>query len=151
MRVKNLYGNVYGRLEVISQPIQHKGKIYYDCRCSCGKITRVRADSLTKGSTRSCGCLFRDAHINTFYKINIFKDGTQPSKIGAKTVSNKSGVVGVNWDKARGKWQASIRFRHKKYNLGRFSTIKEAKEAREQAEEKLLKEYEWYNNLNKKR
>jgi hypothetical protein len=37
-----------------------KGKAYVACRCSCGAMTNVRADHLTSGKIRSCGCLARE-------------------------------------------------------------------------------------------
>lgn len=40
--------------------------------------------------------------------------------------SNRSGVRGVTWDKARNKWLAGIRHHGRTYNLGRFNTIEEA-------------------------
>src|SRR6185436_16802762 len=30
------------------------------CKCDCGQITEVFANSLTSGNTRSCGCLWRE-------------------------------------------------------------------------------------------
>jgi hypothetical protein len=65
--------------------------------------------------------------------------------------ANKSGVVGVNWDKSRGKWQASIRFQGHKYNLGRFDFIQDAIDARKEAEKQIFGGFiKWYE-LNKKR
>jgi hypothetical protein len=52
----------YGRLLVVwlDEPyrdlrgISHRR---YVCRCDCGAVVSVRANSLTGGETRSCGCL----------------------------------------------------------------------------------------------
>lgn len=43
--------------------------------------------------------------------------------------ANTSGVVGVSWQKQRGKWQAKCQVRGKTYNLGNFDTIPEAASA----------------------
>ena len=48
--------------------------------------------------------------------------------------ANKSGVVGVSWDKQRDKWGASIKLKDKKLHLGRFDTKEEAIQARKEAE-----------------
>jgi hypothetical protein len=48
--------------------------------------------------------------------------------------NNTSGVNGVTWYAARGKWQASIRVNHKTIMLGRFSDIEAAATARKKAE-----------------
>lgn len=49
--------------------------------------------------------------------------------------NNKSGCVGVCWDKNRNKWHVMIG----KKNLGRFSSFDEAVKARKQAEKEYLK------------
>ena len=83
-----------------------------------------------------------------------FVAGTQPCKIQidpTPTKANKSGVVGVNWDKSRRKWQASIRFRGHKYNLGRFKNIQDAIDARKAAEREIFGNFiEWYENERRK-
>jgi len=48
--------------------------------------------------------------------------------------NNKSGHVGVHWDKSRGKWLASIKIHRRCINLGRFKDIRHAISARKQAE-----------------
>ena len=52
-----------------------------------------------------------------------------------KRCSNE--VVGVSWEKSRNKWTASIRAYGKRYFLGRFKSLEDARRAREQAELKL--------------
>jgi hypothetical protein len=50
----------FGRLEVLSGPIERDahGHRFRRCRCvACGQIVRVRDDALVAGRTRSCGCL----------------------------------------------------------------------------------------------
>lgn len=59
----------------------------------------------------------------------------------SKTSKNTSGVVGVYWDKSRGKYAASICInRHSKF-LGYFNTVEEAAEARRQAEIEYFGEF----------
>ena len=45
--------------------------------------------------------------------------------------SNKSGFVGVFFDKLQNKWVASVRFNSKQIHIGRFKTIEEAVEVRD--------------------
>lgn len=40
--------------------------------------------------------------------------------------ANTSGVTGVGWDKARGKWQAQVTLNRRRKTLGRFSDLGEA-------------------------
>ncbi len=58
---KDLKGKVFGNLTVTE--VSHVDKhhiIWWKCICSCGKETVVRAASLLKGVTQSCGCLRRE-------------------------------------------------------------------------------------------
>ena len=51
-------GDVYSRLTVSEEVGKDKhGNKLWKCICSCGKITVVTSNNLTKGHTKSCGCL----------------------------------------------------------------------------------------------
>jgi hypothetical protein len=53
-------GTRFGRL-VAMRLLGSLNKVrMWECACDCGGVTRVSAQSLTRGSTRSCGCLQRD-------------------------------------------------------------------------------------------
>jgi len=59
---KRFLGKKFGRLTVISyshSKSQHSGysRAYWNCICDCGKEVKVRSDHLSRGTTRSCGCL----------------------------------------------------------------------------------------------
>ena len=146
-----IIGRKFGKLIVESQ-IEDTDK--YVCTClDCGGKAIRHYKSLTQDRVPmcdSCGYTVRTKHL----KEKVFIDGTQPSKIQldkAPTKANKSGVVGVNWDKSRGKWQASIKFKGHKYNLGRYEFIQDAIDARKEAEKRIYGEFlEWYENVYKK-
>jgi hypothetical protein len=59
-------GNRFGRLVVleIMPPSYGKGS-YWLCECDCGELTIVSRSNLTGGHTRSCGCLAREASIES--------------------------------------------------------------------------------------
>lgn len=58
--LKNIVGQVFGRLTVL-EIAGHRGKnVIWRCRCTCGVIKVVSGDSLRKGNTRSCGCLNKE-------------------------------------------------------------------------------------------
>ena len=146
----NYAGKIFGFLQVIeradSKYVGGIKKVYWKCRCiKCERIVEVRADCLRNGYTSSCGCLVKDKDIPKQLK-NEFVNGTQLSHVQSiPTKANKSGVVGVNWDKSRNKWQASIRFQGRKYNLGRFDDFDEACKVRKEAEETIFGNFlEWY-------
>lgn len=138
----DLTGKVFGNLKVIKRAkgrMRGKAKrVCWLCKClNCGKIVNVFADSLTGKYPRDCECS-RERHLPESIKRE-FVNGTQISKLQAKpTKANKSGVVGVNWDNSRGKWQAAIRFQGHKYNLGRYSSFEAACQARKEAEIKYF-------------
>lgn len=52
-----LVGFVFGELTVLCRdPMKDGRKVYYLCRCSCGKIVSVRQDKLRNGQAINCGC-----------------------------------------------------------------------------------------------
>ena len=48
-------GTKHGRLTVIRKSHRKNGKRWWECKCDCGKITKVRCDRIGK-NTVSCGC-----------------------------------------------------------------------------------------------
>ena len=57
----DLIGQAFGRLLVTAYAGQSKNRQYlWSCKCSCGGSTTVTASNL-KNSTKSCGCLRREA------------------------------------------------------------------------------------------
>jgi len=59
-RPKDLTGQTFGRLTVLSFSHRHKGHRFVKCKCECGNTTIVRKTHLTSGNTKSCGCLVAD-------------------------------------------------------------------------------------------
>lgn len=55
--------------------------------------------------------------------------------------NNKSGVVGVNFNKEKGKWEATIKVDRKSIYLGRFDKKEDAVEARIKAQDKYFGEF----------
>lgn len=58
-----------------------------------------------------------------------------------KQKNNKSGIIGVHWDKKSEKWKATIRLNGKPIYLGRFDDLEEASQARKDAEIKYFGEF----------
>ena len=58
-RFRNLTGQVFGRLRVISYAGLHKKGVtrLWSCQCSCGNGCVTGAGSLMSGGTASCGCI----------------------------------------------------------------------------------------------
>lgn len=54
-------GHKYGRLTVLRQLKKRRGnRVYWYCRCDCGKHTAVSSGNLSSGVVKSCGCLSLD-------------------------------------------------------------------------------------------
>lgn len=58
-RIKDLTGSRYGKLVVISlsQKRSKWGETIWNCLCDCGNLKEIVGRSLTRGKTKSCGCL----------------------------------------------------------------------------------------------
>lgn len=135
---KDRIGEQHGKLKIIS-----KLPNGYMSICECGEERFISAKTLAKQPPMMCEQCARHQQAAAV-RSKVFDDGTQPSKIKLDkepTKANKSGVVGVNWDKSRGKWQASLRFKGHKYNLGRFDNLQDAIDARRKAEEEIYLPY----------
>lgn len=58
---KNLIGNTYHRLQVISLSDKNNcNKVHWNCQCSCGNLIIVAACHLISGHTQSCGCFKKE-------------------------------------------------------------------------------------------
>lgn len=104
------------------------GDALYLCQCDCGREITPAGSDLVRGEITSCGCARwgRD-----------YVEGTKLSGLDAELRSdNPTGVTGVQ--PYRGKWKASITFKHKIYELGTYSNIEHAIGARRDAEELLF-------------
>ncbi len=54
---RDLSGQKFGLLTVIGFDNTRTDRVYYLCRCDCGKEKSILAQNFTGGKTRSCGCL----------------------------------------------------------------------------------------------
>ncbi len=53
----DLVGQKFTRWTVLKKDETKKGKgTFYICRCECGNIKSISSDSLTRGTSKSCGC-----------------------------------------------------------------------------------------------
>lgn len=56
----NISGQDFGRWKVLGFSHMKGRRRYWRCLCECGKIALVLQDNLTRGLSRSCGCLNRE-------------------------------------------------------------------------------------------
>lgn len=70
-RIKDLTGNVYSRLTVLSFSHSNGHDVYWNCLCSCGNSIIVSRRSLVNNNTKSCGCLNEETRIINNHKKAI--------------------------------------------------------------------------------
>lgn len=56
-KIKDLSGQVFGRLTVLGFSHVERNLARWICRCECGKELIMRGASLRNGESKSCGCL----------------------------------------------------------------------------------------------
>ena len=142
----DLTGQRFGKLTVLA-PAENIGiKTAWRCRCDCGREATVKTYHLRCGHTKTCGC--GSGPEGGRYALGLsYVDGTCVEMLAAKTVrkNNTSGVPGVDWLTAKGRWRASICFKGKRHYLGSYTSFEDAVKARRRAEENLhdrfLQEY----------
>ena len=61
---KNLIGEKFGRLLLLSLDDQPNRNRYYFCQCDCGTIKSIRRDHLQNGKTISCGCKQKEIKVD---------------------------------------------------------------------------------------
>lgn len=64
-KVKNILGNVYGRLTVVElvEGVRRGRQRVWRCRCECGNEIQTTGSLLRNGHSRSCGCLRKELSV----------------------------------------------------------------------------------------
>lgn len=145
-----------GRLTVIKEVGKDKHRnIIWECKCNCGNVIPVLAQSLVSGNTTSCGCITKEKIEEESKKNSV--DGTNVAIIKNILKNDRSNITlsrtkGIGWDNKRSKWRAYIMFKRKSYHLGYFVDLSDAIEVRKEAEQRLFGEFlEWYNSIRNKK
>ena len=83
----DLTGRTFGRLTAITPTDQRRdGNVVWKCRCKCGKTAYVAGRNLTRGDTKSCGCLVEEkrnisnqrfGHLVALYPDQTWKESPQ--------------------------------------------------------------------------
>lgn len=75
MRLIDLTGKKFNRLTVLERVESKNKKTLWKCKCDCGNITIVETYNLRHGSTKSCGCYYKEQK-NKFYQDCITHNKT---------------------------------------------------------------------------
>ncbi len=147
-KFKDLTGQKFGRLTVLSRG-ENKGiNTMWNCICDCGNIKEFYRSGLMCGGSQSCGCLLVDRLFEkgvvkkldeTRQKHLNVDSGTLVHSLYRKTRrDSQTGVKGVSYEKNTNKYRARITFKGKIIELGRHVKLEDAVEARKEAEEKYF-------------
>jgi hypothetical protein len=122
----------------------------WHCRCDCGNYIDVTVRNLNRG-TKSCGCLKHKApeeYHSIKNNLHLVEGTCIENLIASQKCSVKSstGIRGVYLQKKTGKYVATLDFQKQRHYLGTFKEIKDAAQARREAEkvyfENFLENYE---------
>ncbi len=142
-----MLGKRFARLLVLKRAGSNpnNGNALWLCQCDCGNQVVVDGYSLRCGQTRSCGCLKRETSResikhNPAFQKNVGNANNLTDKDGINYTSrdltkrNKTGVVGVSYDKASETWFAHLMINYKYVLAKSFKDFDDAVAARKKAE-----------------
>ena len=136
-------GRRFGRLvaEYPTPKRDHKGSVYWHCRCDCGGETLVTEDGLVCGNNLSCGCLKWENQRKVSERLHRV-DGTCVEWLEKRKSrnDNTSGFRGVSRLK-NGKYRAMIGFKGQRFYLGTYENMNQAVQARMEAEREIHEEF----------
>lgn len=103
------------------------------CRCDCGNEVEVTTRKLRRHVVTSCGC--GAGKVAKIREQRGTTNGTAMIELNdAPKANNTTGVRGVSYYNETGKYCAIIVFRHRKYHLGYYDRLEDAKSVRMEAE-----------------
>ncbi|KAF0357385.1 alcohol dehydrogenase [Pediococcus acidilactici] len=160
----DLANQTFGRLTVISFfGSSSNGNALWLCQCQCGNKCIVDSQRLQKGFTRSCGCLRSEISRSNIKANNQTKkymgnpknfqliNRTNLVASTLKRSNNKSGVIGVSWDKTAQKWVARLYFQSHLVLNHVYVHMEDAIAARKAAEKRyILPLQKQYNQTHQK-
>ena len=83
--MKDITGEVFNELTVLSISIERdsRGRLKWDCSCSCGAVKAIDKSNLVSGKTKSCGCRKLNRSVarlekyigNTFGRLLVLQEG----------------------------------------------------------------------------
>lgn len=102
-------GKVFGRLTITQVALDSRPKnIRYLCQCECGNIKSISLKNLTKGHTKSCGCLLKEY----LEKMDALGKGNRTKKIQAQKLRLESRGEPVSKNPLYQTWNSMIRRCH---------------------------------------
>lgn len=145
MKARDLTGRVFGHLTVLKRVDNIHGRVAWLCQCDCGNQKAVTSKKLLSGDTISCGHVrFDRSHtMAPGYEAKRVDDVAtflldEKRKIRSDNTTGVTGVKIITYRSGKKAYQADITIKGKRYYLGRYQNIDDAKKARKEAEKRLL-------------
>lgn len=151
MKRIDLTGQHFGRLTALQYAGQSKnGNALWLCRCTCGNYVKTDSYRLRQGYVKSCGCLRREVSRKNIKsnEATIAQMGHPEHLMGDDEVNlvamtqlntrNRTGVIGVSFDKQSGSWAARMFFHGKLVLNSHFDRFADAVSARHAAERQYV-------------
>lgn len=132
----DLRGQLFGSLRAIRPGQKIDGKPAWVCRCeACGSEKVVKTRDLRRGAATSCGCQWKKRGVEQMQYV----DGTCIEMLRSNKVrkNNSTGYTGVSYDAKNKKYRAEITMQGKRHYLGRYATLEQAVNVRNQAKQQL--------------
>lgn len=103
------------------------------CKCECGNEVTTTTRKLRRGVVTSCGCRANVGRVVADRRGGV--NDTELVELTSKPkANNATGVRGVSRYDADGRYHARITFRRRRYNLGGYERLEDARAVRDEAE-----------------
>lgn len=132
----DLRGQLFGSLRAIRPGPRVDGKPAWICHCeACGTEKTVKTRDLRRGAAISCGCQWKKRGLEQMQYV----DGTCIEMLKSNKIrkNNSTGYTGVSYDAKNKKYRAEITLQGKRYYLGRYASLEQAVNVRNQAKKQL--------------
>lgn len=96
-KFNDLTGQVFGRLTVINRVPNRNNKVFWHCKCECGKEIDARGDQLKNGRAKSCGCYSKEIFANQGVKNFKNLTGQKFGKLTALYPLKKENNTKYSW------------------------------------------------------
>lgn len=100
----DLIGQKFGRLTVLAKSENRAGvrkKIMWICQCECGEIKEITGESLKSGTTKSCGCIYKETRSQIAKSYNTYDLTTKEYGIGYCTNGSEFYFDKEDYDKIK--------------------------------------------------
>jgi len=132
-KAKDITGQRFGRLVAIENTGEKLGARYiWLYKCDCGNLKSICSRNVTKGNTKSCGCLQKETGEKNG---KLYGKGSLNKRINK---NNTSGVKGVSFDTKTEQWVSRLFFEGNYVLNEYFSNKEDAINARKEAERKYF-------------